>query len=74
MIFKDHFSGHSQDYSVFRPCYPAQLFSSLASLCSVRDVAWDCATGSGQAAIGLADHIDPALAAHNPAIPMPILQ
>jgi SAM-dependent methyltransferase len=56
MTFKDHFSRHSQEYSVFRPCYPAQLFSSLASLCSVRDVAWDCATGSGQAAIGLADH------------------
>jgi len=56
MTFKDHFSGHSQEYSAFRPHYPAHLFSSLASLCASHGLAWDCATGSGQAAIGLAEY------------------
>ena len=56
MTFKDHFSAHSQEYSEFRPCYPESLFSYLASLCATHDLAWDCATGSGQAAVSLADH------------------
>jgi ubiquinone/menaquinone biosynthesis C-methylase UbiE len=56
MTFKDHFSGHSKEYSAFRPRYPAQLFCNLASLCAERDLAWDCATGSGQAAVSLAAH------------------
>lgn len=56
MSFKDHFSGHSPQYSTFRPHYPARLFSDLASLCDERDLAWDCGTGSGQAAVGLADY------------------
>ena len=54
--FKDLFSGHSQAYSTFRPGYPAQLFSLLAKLCPERNLAWDCATGSGQAAVQLAEH------------------
>jgi SAM-dependent methyltransferase len=40
---------------MFRPHYPKHLFVYLASLCNAHDVAWDCATGSGQAAIGLAE-------------------
>jgi SAM-dependent methyltransferase len=56
MTFKDHFSGHSHEYSAFRPRYPAGLFSTLASFCTAKDLAWDCATGSGQAAVSLADH------------------
>lgn len=56
MNFKDHFSGHAQDYSVYRPGYPKQLFSYLASLCHQRERAWDCATGSGQSAFALAEH------------------
>ena len=55
MIFKDHFSAHSRAYSEFRPSYPKSLFSYLASLCATHDQAWDCATGSGQAAVSLAD-------------------
>jgi ubiquinone/menaquinone biosynthesis C-methylase UbiE len=55
MIFKDHFSSHSRAYSEFRPSYPKSLFSYLASLCATHDQAWDCATGSGQAAVSLAD-------------------
>ena len=56
MSFKDHFSGHANAYARYRPQYPAELFAYLASLTPRRDVALDCATGSGQAAIGLADY------------------
>lgn len=51
--FKDHFSGNSSDYAAYRPGYPADLFAWLASQAPGRDLAWDCATGSGQAALGL---------------------
>src|SRR5690606_3306632 len=39
-----------------RPGYPEALFEWLASQCEDRSLAWDCATGSGQAAIALARH------------------
>ena len=54
--FKDHFSGHAADYAKFRPNYPPKLFDYLASISQERELAWDCATGSGQAAVGLAEH------------------
>ncbi|HEY0005233.1 MAG TPA: class I SAM-dependent methyltransferase [Pyrinomonadaceae bacterium] len=54
MNFKDHFSTHSVDYAKYRPLYPAELFAYLASLVFARERAWDCATGNGQAAQGLA--------------------
>jgi SAM-dependent methyltransferase len=56
MSFKDHFSGHANAYAKYRPDYPAELFQYLASLTPQREVALDVATGSGQAALGLADH------------------
>ena len=54
--FKDHFSSASDRYAAYRPDYPAPLFAWLASRCAEHDTAWDCATGSGQAAQGLAPH------------------
>ena len=51
--FKDHFSGHAGHYARFRPEYPAELFSFLAGCCAQTELAWDCATGNGQAARGL---------------------
>lgn len=51
--FKDHFSAHAAAYAKYRPPYPETLFRYLASLTTGHDTAWDCATGSGQAAIGL---------------------
>ena len=54
--FKDHFSGHAAAYRAFRPTYPPELFAFLASLAPGRDLAWDCGTGSGQAAVPLATH------------------
>ncbi len=54
--FKDHFSTRSSGYAAFRPSYPPALFSHLASLTPGHALAWDCATGSGQAARGLVAH------------------
>lgn len=56
MSFKDHFSEIAARYAEFRPTYPAELFDWLASLCEEHETAWDCATGSGQAAAGLSKH------------------
>lgn len=54
MHFKDYFSAQSVDYAKYRPSYPVELFEYLASLPEKRERAWDCATGNGQAALGLA--------------------
>jgi SAM-dependent methyltransferase len=56
--FKDHFSAHAEAYARSRPGYPPALFAHLASLAPSPQLAWDCATGSGQVAIGLAQHFD----------------
>ncbi len=52
--FKDHFSGHAEGYGSHRPTYPRALFEFLANQVTRRSLAWDCATGNGQAASGLA--------------------
>lgn len=56
--FSDHFSDLAAGYARFRPGYPPSLFAWLASLAPSRRRAWDCATGSGQAATALAGHFD----------------
>lgn len=56
--FKDHFSQQAPDYARYRPNYPARLFAWLAGIAPARDTAWDCGTGSGQAAVGLAGHFE----------------
>lgn len=56
MAFADHFSEKSAGYARSRPTYPDELFRLLAERAPGRDRAWDCATGSGQAAIGLSRH------------------
>lgn len=53
-MFKDHFSRASGSYARFRPQYPPALFRWLAEQAPGQDRAWDAATGSGQAALGLA--------------------
>ena len=58
MSFKDHFSGHAADYASHRPTYPRELFDFLAGLVGNRALAWDCATGNGQAAAALAESFD----------------
>ncbi|HEY3474985.1 MAG TPA: class I SAM-dependent methyltransferase [Anaerolineales bacterium] len=56
--FEDHFSNHSQQYAQYRPIYPDEMYTYLASLAPGRSLAWDCGTGNGQAALGLAKHFD----------------
>ena len=56
--FNDHFSGHAAKYARYRPDYPSALFAWLAEQVAEHTLAWDCGTGSGQAAHGLADHFD----------------
>jgi SAM-dependent methyltransferase len=60
--FKDHFSKQAADYAKFRPSYPQQLFDFLGSIAPSRQLAWDCATGNGQAAVGLASAFDRVIA------------
>ncbi|HKQ62164.1 MAG TPA: class I SAM-dependent methyltransferase, partial [Candidatus Polarisedimenticolaceae bacterium] len=62
MTFKDHFSSQAGEYARFRPEYPAELFAWLAALAPGHELAWDCGTGSGQAALGLAAHFEAVLA------------
>lgn len=57
-IFKDHFSKQTDSYQAYRPAYPTELFKYFASISSSNQLAWDCATGSGQAALGLTDFFD----------------
>lgn len=54
--FKDYFSEQAQNYAKYRPHYPSQLFAYLASLTADHALAWDCGTGSGQAAVALAEY------------------
>ena len=54
--FKDYFSSQSGNYSAYRPQYPPELFSYLASISRAHDQVWDCATGTGQSAVMLAKH------------------
>ena len=59
--FKDHFSAQSAGYARHRPHYPRELFAFLAGV-GGRHLAWDCATGNGQAAIALAAYFDRVIA------------
>lgn len=54
MSYVDHFSRQAAAYARHRPRYPAALYDHLARLAPGLDLAWDCATGNGQAAVGLA--------------------
>lgn len=60
--FKDHFSATAAAYAIFRPRYPTALFDFIASLAPARRLAWDCATGNGQAAVPLAERFERVIA------------
>lgn len=60
--FRDHFAPAAPAYATFRPRYPTALFAALAAYAPARRLAWDCATGSGQAAIGLAEYFEQVVA------------
>jgi SAM-dependent methyltransferase len=56
--FEDHFSRQSKQYAQFRPHYPNELYAYLASIAPGHSLAWDCGTGNGQAAVGLAKYFN----------------
>ena len=62
MSFKDHFSRQSGAYGRYRPGYPPGLLAWVAGRAPDRRLAVDCATGNGQAAVGLALHFEAVLA------------
>lgn len=56
--FSDHFSRVSSQYASFRPTYPAELIRFVVEAAPTRSLAWDCATGTGQVAVALAEYVD----------------
>jgi len=59
---KQLFDAQAQDYARYRPTYPRELFEWLASVAPARGLAWDCGSGSGQAAVGLAEFFERVIA------------
>jgi methylase of polypeptide subunit release factors len=59
---QDHFSAIAAEYRVGRITYPKSLYEYLSNSCKERRLAWDCATGSGQAATDLSIHFDRVIA------------
>lgn len=53
MNFLDYFSAQADDYVKYRPHYPESLFEYLATTTPTHELAWDCGTGNGQAALSL---------------------
>jgi len=53
--FKDHFSAVAANYAQYRPRYPRELFDFLRTLAPSAARVWDCACGSGQATLELAE-------------------
>jgi hypothetical protein len=60
--FKDCFSKQAADCAKFRPRYPQELFYYLGKIAPSRQLAWDCGTGNGQAAVGIASVFDHVIA------------
>lgn len=52
------FELYSDRYARFRPVYPDSLYQWLLTQTRGAQKAWDCATGTGQAAVQLARHFD----------------
>jgi SAM-dependent methyltransferase len=53
--FKDHFSTHAAGYAAHRPTYPRALVDALAEAAPGHALALDCACGTGQLSVLLAD-------------------
>lgn len=55
---KDNFSSQADHYQRYRPSYPPELFEFIVAQVKEKDMAWDCATGNGQTAKGLAPYFN----------------
>ena len=62
MHYDEFFNDKSEIYRTARPIYPDGLIKKLSSLAQQHGLAWDCATGNGQAAIGLSEYFDKVVA------------
>lgn len=60
--FKDHFSSASAGYAAHRPTYPARLVDELARISPSRERALDCACGTGQLSVLLAERFEDVIA------------
>lgn len=56
------YNKQSDQYALSRPTYPDSIFNYLASLLKDHDLAWDCATGNGQAAHSIATYFSKVVA------------
>jgi len=56
------YSPYAKEYAQSRPGYPPTLFNYLASLTDSHQLAWDCATGNGQAALELTSYFNQVVA------------
>src|SRR5215213_2863696 len=56
------FATEAAQYAHLRPTYPESLFTFLSTTVASREVAWDCATGNGQAATHLARYFSRVIA------------
>jgi SAM-dependent methyltransferase len=56
------FASEAAEYAHLRPTYPEKPFELLATIVASRNIAWDCATGNGQAATHLARHFGQVMA------------
>ena len=56
--FEDHFSKHAGQYAQYRPKYPEEIYAYLSSVAPGQSLAWDCGTGNGQAAVGIAKYFN----------------
>lgn len=62
MAFPDLFSRQASSYAAARPTYPDALYQFMVALTPAHRLAWDCATGNGQAARDLARYFDRVIA------------
>ena len=60
--YESLFTDLAKQYSKHRFGYPPELYEFLSETSLEHDLAWDCATGSGQAATSLAKHFRKVLA------------
>jgi len=61
-VAKDLFSKQSDLYARYRPTYPKELYEYILSFVKEKNIAWDCATGNGQAAVVLSSYFNKVIA------------
>ena len=61
-MHSDLFSKQSKTYASYRPQYPEELFHFLKTNAPSTELAWDCGTGNGQAAIALSQYFKKVIA------------